>query len=206
MSSAGIVSDFLQCEKTTGANYLKQVSTAVSKHRQNIVPLKVPSPFKWKIGGLADTIYKGNKAEVKEWGSFYLSKKVELEVIGAVEDFHCQSGQLVMVACEDKQVYAFDGEELHLVARSLKELCEQGLQYPGLKSFYRGECFKDMTEHDWAAVRQGSVGKKLDRDHQALVRNVKPTFMECLDVIQQARQTAAEPLPFQKQMPKIHVP
>lgn len=127
------------------ASYLKQVSAVVSKHRHETVELKKPPGSKWKVGGLVDTIYRGDNAELKEWGNFYLPKRVTMEVIGAVENFPCQCGQLVMVAGEDQQVYAYDGEELHLVANSLEKLCTHGLQYPGLESFYRGESFKDMV-------------------------------------------------------------
>jgi hypothetical protein len=122
------------------------LSDAVSKHRHASIALKKPKGSEWKIAGLDDTSYKGEE-EIKEWQNFYLPDSVKMEVLGAVENLPCptESGQLVIMLCEDLQVYAYDGEEMHLVALSLEEVFVSGLQYPGIKSFYRGECFKDMV-------------------------------------------------------------
>ncbi|XP_078146615.1 uncharacterized protein LOC144542903 isoform X2 [Centroberyx gerrardi] len=174
---------FQKCYEAKGENYLRQVSAAVSKHQNEKVSLKKPSDSKWTIGQLADTIYKGNDAQVEEWGNFYLPNTVNMVVVGAVENSPCQCGQLVLMTCVDKHLYAYDGEELHVVASSLKEFIELGFEYPGFKSFWRGESFKDMSEDDWAEVRKGAVGKKLDQEHLDLVTAEKSTFMNCLDAI-----------------------
>ncbi|CAB1350854.1 unnamed protein product [Coregonus sp. 'balchen'] len=158
------------------------VSDAVLKHRHKSIALKKPEKSEWKIGGLDDTSYK--KEEVKEWSNFYLPDSVKMEVLGTVE-----SDQLVIMLCDDRQVYAYDGEEMHLVAVSLEKLFDSGLQYPGIKSFYRGECFKDMTETDWTEVRQGNVGRTLEKEHQDLLRQAKPIFMRCLESMKRARDT-----------------
>ncbi|XP_013998037.1 uncharacterized protein [Salmo salar] len=191
MASAGyqdIKNNFIECGETRDAKkYRKSVSDTVCKHRHASITLKKPEKSEWKIGGLDDTCYKGEE-EVKEWGNFYLPDSVTMEVLGAVENlpYPTESGQLVIMLCEDRQVYAYDGEEMHLVALSLKEVFDSGLQYPGFKSFYRGECFKDMTKEDWDMVRQGSVGRILENEHQKLLRQAKPSFLSCLNSIKGA--------------------
>uniref|UniRef100_UPI003AB04CC0 uncharacterized protein n=1 Tax=Centroberyx gerrardi TaxID=166262 RepID=UPI003AB04CC0 len=175
--------DFHECDEAKGENYLRQVSDAVSKHRRMNVPLKKPFGSKWTIGQLADTFYKGNDAIVEEWGNFYLPNIVNMVVVGAVENSSCQCGQFVLMTCEDKNVYAYDGEELHVVASSLKELEKLGFEYPGSESFWRGQPFKNMSADDWAEVRKGAVGKRLDQEHLDLVTAEKSTFMACLDAI-----------------------
>ncbi|KAM9414789.1 uncharacterized protein ACWYII_023984 isoform 1-T3 [Salvelinus alpinus] len=210
MASAGyqdIKNNFLQCEKTRDAvEYLKQVSDTVCKHRHASIPLKKPEKSEWKVGGLDDTFYKGEE-EVKEWGNFYLPDSVTMEVLGAVENlpYPTESGQLVIMLCEDRQVYAYDGEEMHLVALSLKEVFDSGLKYPGFKSFYRGECFKDMTKEDWAMVRQGKVGRRLENEHQELLRQAKPSFLSCLDSIKGDSSTGACSYPEPVEPPTVLV-
>nr|XP_046216799.1 uncharacterized protein LOC124042740 [Oncorhynchus gorbuscha] len=194
MASAGyqdIKDHFIKCGETQDARkYLQKLSDAVSKHRHASIALKKPKGSEWKIAGLDDTSYKGEE-EIKEWQNFYLPDSVKMEVLGAVENlpYPTESGQLVIMLCEDLQVYAYDGEEMHLVALSLEEVFVSGLQYPGIKSFYRGECFKDMTKEDWAKVRQGKVGRRLEKEHQDLLRQAKPSFLSCLDSIKGASHT-----------------
>uniref|UniRef100_A0A3P9CBS0 Uncharacterized protein n=1 Tax=Maylandia zebra TaxID=106582 RepID=A0A3P9CBS0_9CICH len=53
------------------------------------------------------------------WGKFYLPKAVAMQVIGVVEGISCLCEQLLLMTCEDKQVY--DEDELHLVASSTKQ-------------------------------------------------------------------------------------
>uniref|UniRef100_A0A8D0ALA2 Uncharacterized protein n=1 Tax=Sander lucioperca TaxID=283035 RepID=A0A8D0ALA2_SANLU len=113
-------------------DYLKWVSVFVSKNK-NAITLKNPAGARLKMGGLEDTVYKGND--------------VKMEVVGVVEGTSCPCDQLVLMTCEDRKVYAFDGEEeeLHMVAESLEELSEKGLKYPASQSYYKGEAFKDMV-------------------------------------------------------------
>ncbi|XP_028441381.1 uncharacterized protein LOC114560290 [Perca flavescens] len=162
-------------------DYLKWVSDFVSKNKKTIA-LKNPAGARWKIGGLEDTIYKGNVGKLNGWGKFYLPKIVKMTVVGVVEGTSCPCDQLVLMTCEDRKVYAFDGEEeeLHMVAESLEKLGEKGLTFPSSQSYYKGEAFKDMTEKDWDKVRKGAVGKKLEADHLKLVTANKSKLLEKL--------------------------
>ncbi|AWP04897.1 Hypothetical protein SMAX5B_016246 [Scophthalmus maximus] len=45
-----------------------------------------------------------------------------MQVFGVVEGTSCPYGQLVLMTCEDKRLYSYDGEELHVVALSLDQL------------------------------------------------------------------------------------
>uniref|UniRef100_A0A8D0AMT2 Uncharacterized protein n=2 Tax=Sander lucioperca TaxID=283035 RepID=A0A8D0AMT2_SANLU len=162
-------------------DYLKWVSVFVSKNKKTIT-LKNPAGARLKIGGLEDTVYKGNHGMLNGWGKFYLPKIVKMEVVGVVEGTSCPCDQLVLMTCEDRKLYAFDGEEeeLHMVAESLEKLGEKGLMYPASQSYYKGEAFKDMTEKDWDKVRSGKVGKKLEADHLKLVASKKSKLLENL--------------------------
>ncbi|XP_039663716.1 uncharacterized protein LOC120563554 [Perca fluviatilis] len=163
-------------------DYLKWVSDFVFKNRHKTIALKNPAGARLKIGGLEDTVYKGNVGKLNGWGKFYLPKIVKMEVLGVVEGTSCPCDQLVLMTCENRKLYAFDGEEeeLHMVAESLEKLSEKGLMYPSSQSYYKGEAFKDMTEKDWDKVRKGAVGKKLEADHLKLVTANKSKLLEKL--------------------------
>ncbi|KAF5909158.1 translocon-associated protein subunit beta, partial [Clarias magur] len=70
---------------------------------------------------------------------------MEMVVIGAVDNFPCEAfdQELVLLLCEDGNIYAYEDEVLHLVARNVKELFETGLTFPGLECYKMGECFED---------------------------------------------------------------
>uniref|UniRef100_A0A3Q1CC30 Uncharacterized protein n=1 Tax=Amphiprion ocellaris TaxID=80972 RepID=A0A3Q1CC30_AMPOC len=192
-----------------GSEYLEWVSRFVSTHRHKTISLKKPAGALVKIAGLEDTIYSENDDEVNGWGKFYLPDIVNMQVVGVVEGTSCPCDQLVLMTCEDKKLYAYDGEELHLVASSLEQLGDKEIEYPASKSYYNGEAFDDMvrsyshlvrrhraegslmiesfnviccvqTEEDWAAVKMGAVGRRLEQEHQQLVLANKSSFMKSL--------------------------
>ncbi|TDH04390.1 hypothetical protein EPR50_G00151420 [Perca flavescens] len=173
---------FLQCNGKRGAEYLTWVSGLVSENRHNRVPLKIPAGATWTIGTLEDTIYLGEDDEVNGWSKCYLPKPVHMQVLGVVEGTSCPCEQLVLMTCEDRRVYAYDGEgeELHLVASSLDQLRHAEIEYPASKTYYDGEAFKDMTEEDWAEMRKSAVWKKLDEEHHQLVMSKKSRFLDNL--------------------------
>ncbi|XP_039679235.1 uncharacterized protein LOC120573517 isoform X2 [Perca fluviatilis] len=172
------LTSFIQCE---GSEYLKWVLGFVSMNRHKTLNLKNPAGATWKIGDLDDTIYSGEDYEVDGWEKFYLPEKVSMQVVGVVKGISCPCDQLVLMTCsEDTQVYAYDGEKLHLVASSLKQLRDEGIKYPGSRTYYNGEAFKDMTEEDWDKVK-----KRLDKEHHKLVMSKKTEFLKNLKSIQQ---------------------
>ncbi|KAL4008966.1 hypothetical protein ACER0C_002818 [Sarotherodon galilaeus] len=173
-------SELKKCEEAEGVKYLKMVSSLVSKYKDVEANLENPAGAMLKIAGLEDTMYRGKHDELNDWGRFYLPKIVKMQVIGVVEGTSCPCDELVLMTCEDKKLYAYDGEELHLVASSFQELLDKGIEYPASKSYYNGEAFKDMTEKDWRAVKMGGVGRKLEGEHQKLVKETKSAFLKSL--------------------------
>ncbi|XP_069544845.1 uncharacterized protein [Brachyistius frenatus] len=175
------------CNGKRGPEYLKWVSDNLSKNSH--FRLKSPRGASLKIGTLEDTIYSEKHDEVNGWGKFYLPGVVTMHVVGIVKGVLCPCEQLVMMTCEDGKLYAFDGEELHVVASSMEQLRKEGIEYPASTSYYDGEAFKDMTEEDWAVVRKGAVGKKLDEEHHKLVTSRKSRFLENLKLSRDKRGT-----------------
>ncbi|KAL4008393.1 hypothetical protein ACER0C_002252 [Sarotherodon galilaeus] len=175
-----VMPDLQQCEKAEGIKYLEWVSDFVSKYKNKHLSLKNPAGAMLRIAGLEDTMYKGKHDEVNGWGKFYLPEIVNMQVIGVVEGTSCPCDELVLMTCEDKKLYAYDGEELHLVASSFQQLREKELEYPASTSYYNGEAFKNMTKEDWEAVKMGDVGRKLKEEHQKLVKETKSAFLKSL--------------------------
>ncbi|XP_070702496.1 uncharacterized protein [Pempheris klunzingeri] len=161
-------------------DYLKEVLDRVSKSKRRTVNLKKPAGSTWRIGDVDDTIYREDVDEVDDWGKVYLPNVVSMQVVGVVEGTSCPCDQLVLMTCEDRKVYAYDGEDLHVAASSFKQLLDEGIEYPASKIYYDGEAFKDMTEENWAKVKEGPVGKRLDQEHHQLVTANKSRFLENL--------------------------
>lgn len=128
-----------------GQEYLKWVSDTVHTHKDNWLALENPPDSILRITGLEDTIYKDDADLVNGWGKFYLQDEVNMQVFGVVEGVPCPGDQLVLMTCEDKKIYAYDEEGLHLVASSLKQLSSEGLKYPTNETFYKGDAFKHMV-------------------------------------------------------------
>ncbi|XP_037651978.1 uncharacterized protein LOC119503969 isoform X2 [Sebastes umbrosus] len=168
-SSAGQRSDLFPWRNSEkGSDYLTQVSDYVSMHRHKTLDLENPPGATLTIGDLDDTIYSEEEDEVNGWGKFYLPEIVSMQVVGVVEGTSCPSDQLVLMTCEDRKVYAYDGEKLHLVASSMRQLQRNGIEYPAPKRYYEGEAFKHKTEEDWAEVQ-----KRLDQQFHELVMSKK---------------------------------
>uniref|UniRef100_A0A087XBU4 Uncharacterized protein n=1 Tax=Poecilia formosa TaxID=48698 RepID=A0A087XBU4_POEFO len=136
-------------------------------------PLPNPAGAILTKGPVEDTEYKDNPEEVDGWGKFYLPETVKMKVIGYVQGTPYCCDQLVLMTCEDQKVYGYDGDELHLVAKSMQQLLKKGIAYPAFESYYYGEAFKHMTEEAWEKVKQGPVGKRLDEEHRKLVASCK---------------------------------
>lgn len=123
------------------------VSQFESANKGKCFPLEKPAGAILRKAELEDTVYKDYPADVNGWGKFYLPTTVTMQIIGVVEGISCLCDQLVLMTCKDKQVYGYDGEELHLVASSIKQLLDEGMEYPASKTYYKGEAFKDMVRN-----------------------------------------------------------
>uniref|UniRef100_UPI0037E9940E uncharacterized protein n=1 Tax=Semicossyphus pulcher TaxID=241346 RepID=UPI0037E9940E len=174
------VRPFLLRSKKRDEDYRRQMRDFVSAFRGKTLPLNNPADARWMVCDLHDTIYSEREDVVKGWETFYLPDEVRMQVIGVVKGTSCPCDQLVLMTCEDRKLYVFDGEELHVVAGSLELLCAEGMEYPAPLSYYKGEAFKDMNDEDWDKLQQGAVGKSLDTAHDELVARHKPEFLRNL--------------------------
>uniref|UniRef100_A0A3B3DD33 Uncharacterized protein n=1 Tax=Oryzias melastigma TaxID=30732 RepID=A0A3B3DD33_ORYME len=143
------------------------------------------------VGVLEDT--KCSPADLNAWGKFFLPVTVQMQVVGYVEGTPYPCDQLVLMTCEDKKFYGYDGDELHLVASSLEDLCSEGIDYPASKSFYRGEAFKDTPTEEWEELMKSPVGKKLDQEHHQLVSKHKDSFLKNLRIGAEKRRWVSNP-------------
>ncbi|KAM6904162.1 uncharacterized protein PEZ65_018866 [Lycodopsis pacificus] len=173
-----------QRQRTKGKgqkDHLTLVSELVSRNKRKTIVLKSPAGATWTVGDVKDTIYSRKKNVVNGWNKFYLPDIVNMQVMGVVEGTSCPCDQLVLMTCEDRKLYAYDGDELHLVDSSLKQLIDHSvIDYPAAESYYKMEAFKNMTDKDWDEVRKGAVGKRLDKEHHKLVMSKKSKFLENL--------------------------
>ena len=126
---------------------LVKAASVVDRSSGTLIPLVKPKSYHMRLCGQDDTVYAGNEDQLESWEDHYLSERTEMKVIGATDDFPCEAfaRQLVLLLCEDGNIYAYEDEVLHLVARSLSELFESGMTFPGIESFKLGECFEDYV-------------------------------------------------------------
>lgn len=121
--------------------------TIVKRYSDTRIPLKTPKSYFVRVCGQDGTVYAGNEDQLEAWKDFYLPERMEMVVIGAIDDFPCDAFglQLVLLLCEDGNIYAYEDEVLHLVARSVDELFNTGMTFPGLECYKLGECFEDYV-------------------------------------------------------------
>uniref|UniRef100_A0A1A7WV53 US22 family protein n=1 Tax=Iconisemion striatum TaxID=60296 RepID=A0A1A7WV53_9TELE len=172
--------DFPRRNGLGGAEYMKTVSNLVSQMRYKRFSLTSPDGATLTIGPLEDTEYKDKPDEVNGCSKFYLPTQLQLQVIGYVEgvSFNCE--QLILMINENGEFYGYDGDQMHLVASSMKNLSQDGLDYPSSKSYYYGEAFKDKTQEDWKKVRSSPLGQRLDEEHRELVASQKSEILSML--------------------------
>lgn len=105
------------------------------------------------LGGLEDTIYRGDNDITYGWGNFYLPDSVKMHVVGTVDGMSYPCDELVLLLCGDGRMYVYDGEQLHVGASSLGEFSNKGLEYPPSRSYYHGEAFEHMVRNQSRVVK-----------------------------------------------------
>ncbi|XP_055754689.1 uncharacterized protein LOC129833871 isoform X2 [Salvelinus fontinalis] len=196
MSLKQIKTEFLHCEsgKKEAVEFLGQIKELVLKHRNSKIPLAKPKSYELRIGGLEDTVHAGDGEQLEVWKDCYLPERMEMVVIGALDDFRCSTAgwQLVLLLCEDGNVYAYEFEVLHLVARSLEDLFKSGAEFPGLEKFRFGECFEELTEEEMEKEMQCDEIKKIDDEHIQFRRRLEIEMLEDLKAIKQSETIVTE--------------
>uniref|UniRef100_A0A3Q3BJE7 Uncharacterized protein n=1 Tax=Kryptolebias marmoratus TaxID=37003 RepID=A0A3Q3BJE7_KRYMA len=143
----------------TYSKYLELVSDLVLEHAAQCFPLNHPPGSVLRIAALEDTIYRDKRDKVNAWDKFYLPKIVKMQVLGILEGVSCSSDELVLMTCEDRKLYAYDGEELHVVALGLDQLERKRIEYPSDVTYYNGSncCCPSTREGSKVASKQSGV-------------------------------------------------
>ncbi|TSO05470.1 Growth factor receptor-bound protein 10 [Bagarius yarrelli] len=165
---------------------LDAAANIVKSHNGTLISLVKPKSYSVRVCGQDDTVYKGNEDQLEAWKDFYLPERMEMVVIGAIDDFSCEAFglQLVLLLCEDGKIYAYDDEVLHLVARNVKELHETGLTFPGFESYNLGECFEDYTEEEYNEIMESKEMKEMKEAHEKYRKALELELLESLQEIQ----------------------
>ncbi|XP_041077456.1 uncharacterized protein LOC121296214 [Polyodon spathula] len=184
--SQKLIQDFLSVGKES-PEYLNHVSKQVDKYRHQTVPLKKPTEYPLRIGGLNDTIYEEREDELEAWENFYMPDRVEMKVIGAIDTFPSLAVglQLIILAGKDGNVYAYENEVLHQVADSLQDLFENGLSFPGTKIYNYGECFEPMTDDEYSELMQSEEVKKMEDETREFIQSNEDEFLRILACIEE---------------------
>ncbi|XP_053087424.1 uncharacterized protein LOC113524029 isoform X3 [Pangasianodon hypophthalmus] len=188
-----IVRDFLQpdLKKVTPRDYLSKIREVVLIHCQSQIAIKNMEKCNFRVGSLKDTSYEDEPDILEEWEQYYLRENMKMEVIGVFEEFPCNSlyAELVLMVCEDGKVFAYEDEQMHLVAKSLKELFDYGLQFPGIEQYYRGQSFEDMTDAEWDRVKKSTKEVAVKKQHQDMLEHMEESYLIDLAIIKQRLQT-----------------
>ncbi|KAK1794459.1 hypothetical protein P4O66_011337, partial [Electrophorus voltai] len=160
---------------------LAKIPNILKRHCGALIPLVKPKSYCVRVCGQEDTVYAGNEDELEAWKDFYLPERMEMKVIGAIDDFPCEAFglQLVLLLCEDGNIYAYEDEVLHLVARSLKELFSSGMTFPGIETFQLGECF-EYTEEEYNKIMKSSEVKEVKEEHRKFRESLDLELLQAL--------------------------
>ncbi|XP_062846980.1 uncharacterized protein LOC134309261 [Trichomycterus rosablanca] len=184
-----IKEDFLQPDLKDGkSKYLEKISDVVQKHCDSQIELKTrqkdktpakQEKYRFRVKSFEDTSFKQYPDMLEEWEQFYLPDEMKMKVFGVLEDFPCDSSddKLVLMVCEDGQVFGYEEQKLHVVANNLNELFENGLQFPGTDQFYRGQSFEKMTGDDWDKLKETS---QMMKEHKEFLKKEEPSYLESL--------------------------
>ncbi|KAK2864887.1 hypothetical protein Q7C36_004041 [Tachysurus vachellii] len=185
-----IMKDFLlpDLSKDGSETYIQKIRNVALKHSQSSIQLK---KYSVKVGSLAVTAYKDEPKMKEEWEKFYLPDHMYMEVIGVVEKFsgHLPNDGLVLMVCEDGKVFAYNDNTLYHINNNLKELFVHGFKLPGIKSYYHGQSFEDMTAEDWDKIwKSKEVREKNLMEQQKFLESMKDSFLTNLDIIFEKKQ------------------
>lgn len=128
--------------------FIKSVEEVVKKYGDKKLSLNMQEGSQMlRFGNLDNTVYAGEHEELNDWKWSYLPESMEMVVIGAIDDFsfcEAECSQLVVLVCEDRKVYAYEDERLHLFANTLKDMFDFQIKLPS-ETIHRGKCFADVV-------------------------------------------------------------
>lgn len=132
------------------AHSLQEIRECVCKFRGTMLGFEKQPQFCLRVGGLEGSFYEGQK-ELREYcEALYLPQPTSMEVVGTVDDVPCLATgqQLVILVAEGGEVYAYEEETLHKVAKSMQEFMEIGLQHLGKEVYHCGEWIESLDEEE----------------------------------------------------------
>uniref|UniRef100_A0A3B1KIJ1 Uncharacterized LOC103024077 n=1 Tax=Astyanax mexicanus TaxID=7994 RepID=A0A3B1KIJ1_ASTMX len=178
-----VISELTGIYTEAGCVDLDTTGSIVNKYSGTLIPLVKPKSYHVRVCGQDDTVYAGNEDQLEAWEDHYLSERMKMTVIGAIDDFPCEAfaRQLVLLLCEDGNIYAYEDEVLHLVAESLKDLFENGMTFPGIESHNLGECFEEYTEEEYNELMECSEMKEMREAHEKFRESLGLELLECLE-------------------------
>ncbi|XP_065144520.1 uncharacterized protein [Paramisgurnus dabryanus] len=167
---------------------LSAVASFVKCNCSSTIPLAKPNNCSLRICGQDGTVYAGDEEQLEAWKDFYLPERKEMEVIGAIDYFPCDAFglQLVLLLCEDGKVYAYEDEVLHLVAKNLKELLQDGMVFPAHETFKLGE-YLELTDEEYSEIMESEDIKAIKAEHQKFRESLELELLESLNEIKQSR-------------------
>lgn len=132
------------------AHSLQEIRECVCKFRGTMLGFEKQPQFCLRVGGLEGSFYEGQK-ELREYcEALYLPQPTSMEVVGTVDDVPCLATgqQLVILVAEGGEVYAYEEETLHKVAKSMQEFMKIGLQHLGKEVYHCGEWIESLDEEE----------------------------------------------------------
>ncbi|XP_042739766.1 uncharacterized protein LOC122186854 isoform X3 [Lagopus leucura] len=137
--------------------------------------------FRLRVGGLEGTFYEGQE-ELKEYCEvLYLPQPTKMEVVGTVDDVPCLATgqQLIILVAESGEVYAYEEDTLHKVAKNMREFTEIGLQRLGKEVYHCGEHVDSLDE---AERDKDPIIQELRQSAQRFLEGGKEDFKRLLDL------------------------
>ncbi|XP_031454844.1 uncharacterized protein LOC116232553 [Phasianus colchicus] len=164
------------------ARSLSDIRECVRKFRGKMVEFKKQPQFRLRVGGLEGSFYEGQE-ELKEYCEvLYLPQPTKMEVVGTVDDVPCLATgqQLVILIAESLEVYAYEEETLHKVAKNMQEFTNIGLQHLGKEVYHCGANVDSLGE---AERDKDPAIQQLRQSAQHFLEGGKEDFQLLLDLL-----------------------
>ncbi|AXN91060.1 putative US22-like protein [Namao virus] len=176
-----LLADFAALDPAS-PRYLERVAEQVQRHKCETVALAAPAGHRLRVGGLDETAYAGDEAELEAWQAFYTPEETRMTVLGTVDVFASLAAglQLVVLAGADGRVYAYENEVLHEVAPSVAAALTRGLQFPGARRYEYGAIFAPMTEAEREELERDEEVMRDRRETAAFIKGNEAEFLAIL--------------------------
>ncbi|KAG9468686.1 hypothetical protein GDO78_022137 [Eleutherodactylus coqui] len=120
------ISDLVQLLQENPKN-LEAVSTFVQDNKDKSIEFE-SSDYYLRLCDLNGTIHMGQTFMQEGWEQLYLPKETKMQVLGTLESRQVwqPSVEWIVLVGEDGCIYAYEEEEMQLIARSMSEFVKDG--------------------------------------------------------------------------------